>query len=146
MVITFCGHSELYQQERIADRLDRIVESLISEGADEFLLGGYGQFDVLAAKTVAKAKKHHPHIESILVIPYLDRKYDMCLYDRTLYPCLEHIPLRYAISKRNKYMVETADVLVAFVTHDWGGAAKMLEYAMRTGKRIINVFPYRDVG
>ena len=36
-------------------------------------------------------------------------------------------------------MVEQADVVVAYVTHNWGGAAAMLRYAERKGKRAINI-------
>ena len=135
MVVTFCGHREVYQQERIADELDRIIEKLILDGATQFLLGGYGQFDMLAARAVARAKERHPDIESVLVIPYLDRQYDMTLYDRTLYPALENVPRRFAILKRNEYMVDAADVVVAYVKYEWGGAAKALEYARHKGKQ-----------
>ena len=36
-------------------------------------------------------------------------------------------------------MVEQADVVIAYVTHDWGGAAKTLEYAVRKKSQIINI-------
>ena len=137
MVVTFCGHREVYQQEQIADELDRIIEKLIMNGADQFLLGGYEQFDMLAARVVAKAKVRHPNIESVLVIPYLDRQYDTSLYDRTLYPALENVPRRFAILKRNEYMVDAADIVVAYVKYEWGGAAKALEYARRRKKQIM---------
>lgn len=55
-----------------------------------------------------------------------------------MYPQLEGVPRRFAISKRNEFMVEHADIVVAYVTHDWGGAAKMLEFARRRKKEIIN--------
>ena len=35
-------------------------------------------------------------------------------------------------------MVDVSDVVVAYVKHDWGGAAKTLEYARRKKKEIIN--------
>ncbi|MBR4702924.1 MAG: hypothetical protein IKO91_03680 [Oscillospiraceae bacterium] len=137
MVVSFCGHSEVYPQDRIEKELRVVIGHLITEGTEQFLLGGYGQFDLLAAKVVAEEKKTHPEIESILVVPYLDRKYDLALYDRTLYPGLEKAPLRFAVRKRNEYMMDAADVVVAYVTHSWGGAAKTLEYAKRRNKKII---------
>ena len=39
--------------------------------------------------------------------------------------------------ERNEWMVDSADVVVAYVTHEWGGAAKTLEYARRCGKRVM---------
>ena len=38
---------------------------MINEGADEFLLGGYGKFDILAAKTLAYAKRKKKNIVEI---------------------------------------------------------------------------------
>ena len=34
-------------------------------------------------------------------------------------------------------MVNEADVVIAYVLHDWGGAAKTLDYAMRKRKAVI---------
>ena len=74
----------------------------------------------------------------MLVIPYLNREYDEEMYDYTLYPSLETVPPRYAILRRNEWMVSEADVVIAYVTHGWGGAAKTLEYARRRGKKVVS--------
>lgn len=136
MNVTFCGHSELYQKEPVRQWLLEIVEALISQGAEEFLLGGYGQFDALAASVVWEMKAKYPHIQSVLVLPYLDRKVDAGIYDYTTYPPLERVPRRYAISHRNRWLVDQSDVVVAYVLHSWGGAASTLEYAHKKNKII----------
>ena len=41
MLVTFCGHSRVSNTAAVADALKTAVEELISEGADEFYLGGY---------------------------------------------------------------------------------------------------------
>ena len=137
-VVTFCGHSEFYGDEDVKLWLHETVERLILEGADDFLLGGYGGFDACAASVVWELKKQYLAIRSTLVLPYLDRKVDVTKYDGTLYPPLENVPRRLAISKRNEYMVNESEIVVAYVTHDWGGAATMLRYAKRKKKAIIN--------
>lgn len=139
MTVTFCGHSEIYYSEDIEQKLFDIVEKLIRDGANEFLLGGYGNFDNLAAKTLKKFKKKYPQINSILVIPYLDRKYDLELYDNSVYPPLEGVPLRFAISKRNEWMIQNSEIVVAYVKYSWGGAAKTLSYAEQKKKHIIKI-------
>lgn len=138
MTVTFCGHAEFYGEEAVMRWLRQTVEALILRGADDFLLGGYGGFDACAASVVWELKKRYPAIRSTLVLPYLDRKVDAAKYDGTLYPPLEKVPKRYAISKRNKYMVRESDIVVVYVTHDWGGAAAMLNYARRKKKEIIS--------
>ena len=137
MIVTFCGHSEVAHWEEVRGWLHGTVEKLIGMGADMFLLGGYGEFDRMAASVVWELKQRYPHVKSVLVKPYLDREMDESKYDWTVYPGLEKVPSRYAISHRNRRMVEDADLVVAYVQHTWGGAAQTLEYAKRKGKEII---------
>ena len=141
MLVTFCGHKDVAKEAQVKEKLEAVIASLIEEGATEFYLGGYGSFDSMAAKTVREMKKTHPEVQGILVIPYMDRDYNKDLYDGSVYPPIENAPLRFAISKRNEWMVDQADVVVAYVTHDWGGANTTLEYAKRKKKRIISVVP-----
>ena len=137
MIVAFCGHREIQEPETVKTWLNEVVESLIFEGADCFYLGGYGQFDALAAAVVREQKKQHPQIRSVLVLPYLDRTFDAADYDETIYPPLENVPRRYAITRRNEYMADCADVIVAYVIHSFGGAYKTLCYAQRKKMRII---------
>ena len=137
MTVTFCGHGTVYPIDPVQDWLQNTVAKLIDRGADKFYLGGYGAFDEMAASVVWKQKAKHPQITSILVLPYLDRKVIAVNYDTTTYPPLEKVPKRFAISKRNEWMVLNSDILVAYVTHDWGGAATTLKFAERKKKEII---------
>ena len=141
MIVTFCGHREVQESEKVRKWLYETVEGLILEGADCFYLGGYGQFDSMAAGVVRGLKMKYQQIRCILVLPYLDKKYDASGYDESLYPPLENVPKRYAISKRNEYMVDHADVIVAYVVYSFGGARQTLEYAKRKQKRVIH-FPW----
>ena len=139
MIITFCGHRKLYNSDTIKDCLTRELRSILVQGTHKFYLGGYGDFDLLAANVLHELKPEYPELESILILPYLDRQVDASLYDSTIYPPLENVPKRFAISRRNKWMIEKADILIACVDHDWGGASKTLEYAVKKGLHIINL-------
>ena len=86
MTVTFCGHSEVYQSDIIRRWLISEVDAAIQDGAETFLLGGYGAFDAMAAGVVREAKSLHPNIESVLVLPYLDKKVDTSHYECTTYP------------------------------------------------------------
>ena len=138
-IVTFCGHKEIADTSTVRVAVDETLRGLVAEGADYFLLGGYGGFDSVAAHAVPELKKDNPQIHSTLVIPYLNRDYDTKLYDDTTYPPLEGVPLKFAISKRNEWMVDQADVVVAYVQHSWGGAAATLRYAESKHKRIIRI-------
>lgn len=138
MIVTFCGHREIAQTTEVEEWLQTVSHCLIEQGATTFYLGGYGAFDGLAASVLRKEKKNHPWIEMILVLAYLNGRQDAAGYDGSVYPELEKIPRRFAILHRNRWMVQSADVVVAYVLHDWGGAATTLRYAKQKRKRIIS--------
>ena len=92
MIVTFCGHRQIEHKESVHYWLERTIHELIQKGAGVFYLGGYGAFDQMAADIVHHAKLCHPQIESILVLPYLNRPIDLKYYDDTLYPPLEKVP------------------------------------------------------
>lgn len=144
MIITFCGHAQIPHSQNLQDWLFAVTRQLIKSGAKTFYLGGYGEFDNLAAAVLRRLKKHYPEIELVLVLAYLDTEKDVSGYDRTVYPPLETVPRRFAISRRNRWMVESSDVIVAYVMHDWGGAAAMLQYAKQKKKCIISYCDKED--
>ena len=138
MIVTLCGHAQISQVEEVEKWLYAVSESLIEQGAVTFYLGGYGAFDGLAASVLREQKKRYPQIELVLVLAYLNDRRDTSGYDRTVYPPLETVPHRFAISHRNRWMVEVSDVVVAYVLHDWGGAATTLRCAKQKAKQIIS--------
>ena len=69
----------------------------------------------------------------------------MDLYDFSLYPPIEHIPLKFAITERNKWMIRNADILISGVIRSYGGAAKALNYAKHLGKDIISVYDNNEI-
>ena len=137
--VTFCGHRDVDTAEIIEEKLYTEIEKLIQQGASEFLLGGYGRFDSLCAKTVRSLKEKYPHITLVLVLAYMNKDFDKDLYDSSEYPSLEMVPKRFAILKRNEYMIKKADAVIAYVKRSWGGAAKTLEFAQKKRKYIIRI-------
>lgn len=76
MIVTFCGHRDVTNEAEVKKQLVEIIKKLILRGAKEFYLGGYGHFDLLAAKAVKQLQKEYPQIQSILILPYLNQNYD----------------------------------------------------------------------
>lgn len=138
MTVTFCGHRRVHDPDGVREWLMKCVEMLAAEGADSFYLGGYGDFDRLAASVVWGLKEKYPFLTSTLVLAYLGREVNADIYDGTVYPPIESAPLRYAITARNRWMVEHSDVLVAYILLDSGGAADTRRYARRRKKRVID--------
>lgn len=123
------------------EHLNREIEKLILSGYTRFLSGGMGRFDWLCARLVYQFKEYHPHIENILVIPYLtfairEPKY----FDVILYPeGFEKYHFKAAIPNRNRYLIEHSSTAICYVDHDWGGAAKTYEKAEKAGVQLINL-------
>lgn len=93
---------------------------------------------------VKRFKNDFPEIELIFITPYLDKNYSKLEfakyhYDDVIFPPLENVLRKFAILKRNEWMVEKADLVIAYVMYSWGGAVKTLEYAKRKKKTIINL-------
>lgn len=143
MVITFCGHSDFQETGNLKALLvDKLTA--FARNCDELLCycGGYDNFDYFAYKCVNLAKKQCSNIKNIFVSPYLNEQYIKNIaehqnFDSIIYPELEHIPLKFAILQRNKWMIDNYDILIGFVKHNWGGAAKTLAYARSKRKQII---------
>ena len=72
---------------------------------------------------------------------YLQGEMDGFGYDDSVYPPLESVPPRFAIPKRNQWMVQQSNVVVSYVLHDWGGAAATLRYARQKKKIILSYVP-----
>ncbi len=139
MTVAFFGHGKLDYSHETINRLTVEIEKLIQIGANDFLLGGYGNFDTLAASILFDLKRKYYHIKSTLVIPYLNKSYNLHFYDSTVYPDIENVPKRYAIVQRNRWMVENSDIIIFYVSYAIGGAYDTLKYAKRLNKRMINL-------
>lgn len=140
MTVTFCGHREILSgEDEIRKKLKEEVEKIILAGATEFLLGGYGKFDLMCAGVVKELKEKYPFIKSVLVKAYLNARFDSWLYDESEYPPIENSIRRFAIIKRNEYMVDKSHLVIAYVKNNTGGAAITLKYALKKNKKIVDL-------
>lgn len=139
MIITFCGHSSFYKTAELEERLLSILRDQIGCAQVDFYLGGYGAFDSFARECCKHVQKEHPNAKLIYVTPYLKFDLPKDLYDGSVYPPIENKPPRFAISYRNKWMVEQADLVIAYVDHKFGGAYQTYQHAKRKKKQIINL-------
>jgi len=145
MVITFCGHSNCLFNDEEKEKLKQLlIKEIRKNPTCKFYLGGYGDFDSLCLRTLRELKIVFPNIELLFITPYLDSNYSKLqlakyYYDDVIFPPIENVPRKFAILKRNEWMVDSADLVIAYVKYSWGGASKTLEYAKRKKKPIINL-------
>ncbi len=146
MVIAFCGHSSFCQTEEYEKKLLALLEKAVGNERACMYLGGYGNFDAFAYKCCKKYKEAHPNISLVFVTPYLTPEYqknrleyEKKRYDEIIYPEIEDKPPRLAITYRNRFMMDSADHVVAYIKHTHGGAYKTYMYAKRKGIDIFNL-------
>lgn len=59
-------------------------------------------------------------------------------YSDTMLPeGIETVHPRYAISRRNDWMLQRSDYVITYITHSWGGAAQYAKKAPRLKKTVI---------
>ena len=151
MIIIFCGHAKFIKAKEYEQKILEFLEKKIGDESAEMYLGGYGDFDNFVYGCCKKYKQSHPNTSLVFVTPYFSIDYQRnhleiqkTRYDSILYPEIEDKPKHFAITYRNKYMVEKADYVVAYVSHDWGGAYTTYKHAKRKGKEIFNLANFEE--
>ena len=141
MIVTFCGHSDFIETIEYEKQVLEILENEIGYDKAEIFLGEYGAFDAFAYKCSAKFKVNHPNVSLIFVTPYLSNiSNDKTIrFDEIIYPDLEGVPKKFAITYRNKYMTEKADIVIAYINRAYGGAYESYKVAIRNKKKIYNL-------
>ena len=134
----FIGHREA--TEEIYPLPAKEVERHGAElGVEESVVGQYGAFDRMAARTVLAAKKKYPWIKLTVLLAYYPTERKLTApagYDGTFYPPgLERVPRRYAIVRANRYMLDHSDFLIAYAWHPGSCARDLLEYARAKERR-----------
>ena len=140
MVCTFFGHSECYSLD--AAVLRNTIEDLIKQGITEFLVGNHGQFDGMVFSCLQDLSKDYPEISYSVALAYLSahkEEYDI-YHGHSFYPEGQEIgPAKFAIERRNRYMISVADVCLCFVNRTFGGAYKFARMAKNRGLQVINL-------
>ena len=142
----FFGHREV--THNIKDKLIAIIEKLITEdGVTDFYVGHQGQFDSMVFYVLKELKAKYPKIRYTVVLAYMPDEHIKDVYGNdTLFPDgMENVPKKYAISKRNDWMIQQSGFAVCYVHKITGGAAKFREKAEKKGLRIIDVLNYSTI-
>ena len=142
MTCTFFGHRDTPESIRFV--LKETLRHLITtESVDNFLVGHQGIFDGMVLTELKKMQKEYPHIRYAVVLATLPcQAFPFDESVETLYPeGLETVPRRFTLARRNEWMLRQAQIVVTYVTHSTGGAAKYKEKAQKQGKRVISLAP-----
>lgn len=138
---TFFGHRDSGMQ--IKEKLKEHIENLIvKKDVKTFFVGNNGNFDFMAYTALKELKKIYNYIEYYVVLAYMptERKDEFYDYSDTLLPdFIENVPPRYAIDKRNRWMIEKSNYVISYVYRKYGGAYKFYEIAKKKNKVVTNL-------
>ena len=147
MIISFAGHSFVPDVNAVKEKVKKQLLNSIDIEKTTFYLGGHGSFDEICACVCRELKKEHKNLKIVYVTPYMSLSEQLKikenerlgLYDSSIYPPIESTPKKFAILKRNEWMMTNSDLVIAYVNHSYGGAYKALQFAKRKKKAIINI-------
>lgn len=143
----FTGHRVLYS-DFDKNKIIKIVNKLIMEGYDIFLVGMAIGFDTECLKILINLKQKHS-IKIIACIPcqnqsarfnkkqkeeYADL---LKIVDEKIILSEEYTPT--CMKVRNEFMVKNSSVVVAYLKKDFGGTNQTVRYAEKCGKKVILV-------
>ena len=139
---TFFGHRDCPSSIRPRLR-DTLVDLIENHAVDMFYVGRQGAFDAMVRSVLMELILEYPHIRYAVVlerIPGKRNESDPRDYSDTMLPeGIENVYPRFAISWRNKWMLDRSDYVVTYITHSWGGAAQFAEMAEQQKKSIITI-------
>ncbi len=132
---TFFGHRDC--PDTVQSSLRTIITDLSqNHGVTMFYVGNQGQFDAMARRLLKELECTYAVV--LAYLPGNQNGYDD-FSDTMLPEGIEAVPPRFAISWRNRWMLDQSDYVVVYVTHNWGGAAKYAEMAKKKGKQVLHV-------
>lgn len=96
-----------------------------------------------------KIVPNYSNVKYFVALAYLPKKLDEfdCMdYSDTIFPdILTKTPPKYAIDKRNRWMVKISDYVVCYCEHKANfGAAKYVNIALKKEKSVINLYKKED--
>ena len=141
-ICTFFGHHDC--PPSVKPKLREVVVNLIENRSVElFYVGNHGAFDRIVSSVLQEMKRIYPQIQCFTVLSRMpgarNGEEAEAKLDTLLPEGIEAVPPRFAISYCNQWMVQQSDIVVTYVTHTWGGAAKYAEMAERRGKTVIKL-------
>ena len=135
---TFFGHRDCPSSAK--ESLYAAIERLIcNQQVDTFYVGTQGAFDRMAYAALVELRQRYSHIKVYRVLAYMPKPSDIDIADTIVPEGIETAHPRNAIVRRNNWMIDCSDYVIAYITHPTGGAYQAVERAKNKDKTIIAI-------
>lgn len=142
MTCTFFGHRDTPKNIELI--LQKVLIDLIeNKKVDLFYIGNNGNFDFIVKNNLKILKRQYPHIDYVVVLAYFPNSKNKRMvddYNETVYPeFLEKVPPKFAIVRRNMWMIDRSDYVIVYVKNPAGCAKKFKDEAEKKNKTVFNL-------
>ncbi len=151
LTVSLFGHRFIEDSQTVEQKLYELLRIIMSRGDRdvEFLVGRNGDFDLMTASVVRRLKRelNSNNVFLTLVLPYetaelrnnteaFENYYDSI----EISEASADQNFKYAITARNRDMIDRSDMVVVYVENQSGGAYQSLRYADKNEKKIVNLY------
>ena len=136
-IVTFFGHRDTPKEIEPTLRLT-LIDLIENINATVFYVGNHGSFDAMVRRQLENLSKTYP-IKCYVVLAYMPSKNDNPDEHSILPEGIETVPRRFAINYRNKWMLNKSDIVVTYVTRNYGGAWEFKQIARKQKLIIIDL-------
>ena len=134
---------------RLKQMLYDAAEAVYADGVRHYIIGMASGCDLYFLEAVLLLREKHPELTIEAAIPYegqadrwresLRNRYASLLRQCDYQTLVQQDYSSDCMMRRNRYMVDHADVLIAAYSGEPGGTMKTMLYAMRRGLNIIEI-------
>lgn len=143
------GHADFRATKTESEKLKEIIIDCIkNKNITNFYVGDKGNYDVFSTKILNEVKTIYPYINIYLIIHKYrekitpeDKSFRDKYYNFVIYPNLENTPPKFAISKRNKFMIDNSNFVIFHVDYIHN-ISKFLNYTIKKKIDFINLGKY----
>ena len=137
MVCTFFGHRDTPKEIEPTLR-SALIDLIENKNATVFYVGNHGNFDAMVRRQLEDLSKTYP-IKYYVVLAYMPNKNAEPDEHSILPEGIETVPRRFAINYRNKWMLNKSDIVVTYVTRNFGGAWEFKNMVKGTRKMMLEL-------
>lgn len=145
----FTGHRamSMAEQKQIFPILTQKISEAMEQGVTVFRNGGALGFDTLSALSVLKLKENHSQIKLFIDVPHRGQSDHWKKFDRDVYEYIishadevTYVSQNYqkgCMQKRNRFMVDRSDLVIAYIRKTSGGSYYTACYAEALNKEVV---------
>ena len=137
---TFFGHRDCISLDPAL--LLEHLRDCINQGVRVFYVGNQGSFDSIVYRCLKSLRQDYPDICVSVVLAYLPTELpENDIYSEySIFPEeLDTVHPKFAIDRRNRWMIDRSDICLCWVDFTWGGAYTFAGTAKKKGLTVINI-------